>query len=110
MKTRIKKIILLTAALLFLGTGVSFAHDRHHKPPGHAYGHYKQKGHPVWHKKHPGPKWRHQQHHAKKYVDRHDRDYGHYRHGRGYDGTVVKFAVADENVAFKIVVKDFDRR
>jgi hypothetical protein len=107
MKTRIQKIVLLTAALIFLGTGVSFAHDRNHRSPGHAYGHYKQKGHPVWHKKHPGPKWRHHKHHAHRYVKRHHCDYGHYRHVRGYDGSVFKFAVADENVAFKIVVRDY---
>jgi hypothetical protein len=110
MKTGIKKIALLTAALIFLGTGISFAHDRPHRAPGHAYGRYKQKGHPVWNKKHHGPKWRYQKHHAHRYVDRHHRDFGHYRHGSGYNGWVVKFAVADENVAFKIVVKDFERR
>ena len=106
MKTRIKKIILLTAALLFLGTGVSIAHDRHHRPPGHAYGHYKQKGHPVWYKKHPGPKWRHQKHYVSRVIERHHRDSGHDRHEREYDGSVVKLSVADENVAFKIVVRD----
>jgi len=103
MKTRIKKIVLLTAALMFLGTGVSFANELHHRPPGHAYG----QGHPVWYKKHPWPKWRHQKHYVPRKIERHHRDYGHYQHGSGYDGSVVKFAVADENVAFKIVVRDY---
>ena len=107
MKSGIKKIILLTATLMFLGTGVSFAHDRPHRPPGHAYGHYKQKGHPVWNKKHHGPKWRHYKHYVPGKIDRHHRDYGHYRHGSGYDGSVVKLSVADENVAFKIVVREY---
>jgi hypothetical protein len=107
MKTGIKKIALLTAALIFLGTGISFAHDRPHRPPGHAYGHYKQKGHPVWHKKHHGPKWRHHEYRAQRHVDRHHRDYGHYHHRRGYDGSVVRIAVADENVAFRVVVRDY---
>ena len=57
MKTRIKKIIIMAVALLFVSVGVSFAHDQkgnQHKPRGHAYGHYK-KGydyHPGWHNKH----------------------------------------------------------
>lgn len=107
MKTTIKKIILLTAALLFLGTGVSFAHDRHHRPPGHAYGHYKHKGHPVWHKKHHRTKLRHHKQYAHRYVEKHHRDYDGYRHHRRHDGSVVKLSVVDENVAFKIVVRDY---
>ena len=46
MKTRIKKIIMIAAALLFVTSSVSFAHDwndRNHKPSGKAYGHYKVK-------------------------------------------------------------------
>lgn len=42
MMTRIKKIVIATVALLFVFSGVSFAHDwdkRKHKPPGKAYGH-----------------------------------------------------------------------
>ena len=45
MKTRIKKIIIVAAAMLFLGSSVSFAHDwkdRSHKQRGHAYGHNKK--------------------------------------------------------------------
>ncbi len=48
MKTRIKKIIIAAAALLFVSSGVSFAHDWDDKPPGKAYGHHKVKKH------HPG--------------------------------------------------------
>ena len=46
MKTRIKKIIMVAAALLFVGSGVSFAHDWNdldYKPQGKAYGHYQVK-------------------------------------------------------------------
>ena len=46
MKTRLKKIIIGAAAILFVMTGVSFAHDggvRHHKPHGKAHGFYKEK-------------------------------------------------------------------
>ena len=59
MKTRIKKIIIMAVALLFVSVGVSFADDgkgNSRKAPGNAYGHYK-KGHdghyPGWNKKHP---------------------------------------------------------
>ena len=106
MNTRIIKIVLLTAALIFLGTGVSFAHDRHHRPKGHAYGHYKHKGHPAWHTKLPGPKWRHHKQHAHRYPRRHHRDYDGYRHRGGHEGSVFKLFVADSDTAFKIVVKD----
>ena len=45
MKTRIKKIIIMAVALLFVSVGVSFAHDlkdNSKKVPGNAYGHYKK--------------------------------------------------------------------
>ena len=62
MKTRIRKIIIMAVALLFVSVGVSFAHDlkdNRYKPPGNAYGHYK-KGydhHPGWKIKHHPPKY-----------------------------------------------------
>jgi len=107
MRSGIKKIILLTVAMLFLGTGVSFAHDRYSKPPGNAYGHYKQKGHPVWHNKHPKAKWQHdrscdQPRHYQERYHYHDS----YRHRGGYEGTEFKLSVADPTLAFKIVVTD----
>ena len=43
MKTRIKKIIIMAVALLFVSVGVSFAQDlkgNSKKAPGNAYGHY----------------------------------------------------------------------
>ena len=45
MKTRIKKIIIMAVAILFVSVGVSFAQDlknRQHKTRGNAYGHYKK--------------------------------------------------------------------
>jgi len=104
MKTRIKKIILLAAALLFLGTGVSFAHERYPAPPGNAYGHYKAKKHPVWQQKRPITKWHQPIKYEPRHVKEHHYDYDRYR--GGVEGSVVKFFVADQNVAFKIVVKD----
>lgn len=62
MKTQLKKIIIGAAALLFVFSGVSFAHDRdnrHHKPHRKAHGHYKAKTHhPGWTNTHFKP-WRH---------------------------------------------------
>ena len=46
MKTHIKKIMVGAAALLFVMTGISFAHDgdrRHQKSYGKAHGYYKVK-------------------------------------------------------------------
>ena len=57
MKTRIQKIILIAAALIFVGSGISFAHewnDRNHKPPGKANGYYQVKKLPAgWTNKNP---------------------------------------------------------
>ena len=96
MKTRIKKIILLTVALLFLATGISFAHQSYNNPPGNAYGHYKSKGYPVWHRKQPAPR----------YVKEHHRYYDNYQRWSGNDGSVFKLSVAEPGLAFKIVVKN----
>lgn len=46
MKIRIQRIIIIAAALFFVGSGVSLAHDWNdpdHKPLGKAYGHYQVK-------------------------------------------------------------------
>ena len=46
MKTSIQKIILIAAAMIFLGSGAAIAHDsddRDHKPAGKAYGTYQVK-------------------------------------------------------------------
>jgi hypothetical protein len=55
MKIPIKKILMIAAAMLFVGSGVSFAHDwndRDHTSPGKAYGHYQvKKVLPGWTKK-----------------------------------------------------------
>jgi hypothetical protein len=56
MNTRIMKIIIAAAALFFVSSGVSFAHDWDHRRPEKAYGHYKVKKHHFgWHKKHYKP-------------------------------------------------------
>ena len=51
MKTRISKIVMIAAALIFVGSGVSFAHkwnDWDHKPAGKAYGYYQVNKVPPW--------------------------------------------------------------
>jgi hypothetical protein len=76
MNIRIKKIIIAAVALLFVGSGVAFAHDRDHRPSGKAFGHYKAEKHNSgWHKGH----FKSKGHHGKyvyKNVYHYDRDYG----------------------------------
>ncbi len=82
MKTRIKKIGIVAAALLFVSSGVSFAHDRDKKHPGKAYGHHKVKKHqPGWNNKHVKPK----RHHRERYVNNEIHHQHHYEnhHRRG---------------------------
>ena len=110
MKTRIKKIIIIAAALLFVGSGVSFAHDwndRNHKPPGKAYGHYKvPKHHPGWSNKHFKPN----RHISKRYVYKEVRGHryydNHHRRPGPWADVIYKVALKDPKVVFKIIVKD----
>ncbi|GEM_PF-1349013 len=68
MKSRIGKIIISAAALVFLSSGLSFAHDwnkRHHKRHGKAFSHHKPE-------KHFKP-WKHHWKHHRKHQHRHYR-------------------------------------
>ena len=80
MKSRIIKIIISSAALLFLTSGVSFAHDwgrHHHKKHGKA--HHKVKRHDHrWGHKHYKP-WKHHKKHYRAHSHRHMRR--HHREG-----------------------------
>ena len=134
MKTRIKKIIIVAAALLFLGSGVSFAHDRnrgHHKPRSHAYGHNKNgcSDNYGWHHKHHKPR-RHSYRHYKKWhghqrrwykkqhIRRHhkynrhhyrkvNRDHYHYSdHHEPHEGNVIGFKLKEQGFKFAVVVKE----
>jgi hypothetical protein len=71
MKSRIKKIIIGTVALVFVTSGVSFAHDsdkRYHKSHKKTERHYTVKKHtPNWNNKHFKP-WKH---HRKQYRNHH---------------------------------------
>ena len=110
MKTRIKKIIIIAAALLFLGSGVSFAHDWHrgyHRPPGHAHGHYKKwhGHHHGWHKKH----YKHRRHHRERYVYKevhHHYQDSHHRRRAPREDVIYKAARNDPKVIFKVIIKD----
>jgi hypothetical protein len=81
MNIRIKTIIIAAVALFFVGSGVSFAHEWNHRPPGKAYG---------WYNKY-NKKWGHHRGYIYKEVYRYD--YGrdqrrwrdrHYRPGRDH--------------------------
>jgi len=109
MKTRIKKIIVMTVALLFLSVGVSFAHDwneRNHRPSGKAYGHYKvKKHHPGWHKNQFKHRRHHHERHVYKEVHHHYQD-SHHRRRAPREDVFYKAALKDPKVIFKIIVKD----
>ena len=110
MKTRIKKIIMIVAALLFVVSSVSFAHDRNdrnHKPPGKAYGHYKvQKQHPVWNTKQLKSKRQIPQRYSYKKVRGHRYYKDHQRRPAPRRNVIYKPAKKDPVVVFKIVLKD----
>ena len=111
MKTRIKKIIIMAVALLFVSVGVSFAHDwndRDHKSPGKAYGNYQvKKLPPGWTNKdfRPNPPV------IKRYVVyRKLPDHRHYdthhRRPAPRRAIVHKPAKKDPVVVFKVILKD----
>ena len=111
MKTRIKKMIMIAAALLFATSGVAFAHDwndRNHKPPGKAYGHYKvQKLRPGWNTGHFKSKRRIPPKYAYKKA-RDDRYYhGHQRRPATRSNVIYKVVKKDPVVVFKLILKDF---
>jgi len=110
MKTRIQKIIMIAAALLFVSSGVAFAGDRdgrNHKSSSIAYGHYKvQKHHPDWKYKH----FNRNPHYGKWYAYKkfHRPHYYKRHHPRPVPRRTViyKPAKKDPVVVFKIVLKD----
>lgn len=110
MKTRIKEIIIVAAAMIFLGSGVSFAHDwndRGQKPPGKAYGHYKvQKHHPGWTNKNLEPNPPNRKRYAYKDVRDHRYYDDHDRRPAPREDATYKVALIGPNVVFKIIVKD----
>ena len=112
MKTRIKKIIMMAVALLFVSVGVSSAHDfkgYSKKAPGNTYGHFKKGNndhHPGWNKKHPEP--------GHDFLDRHrpwmkhkvhHHDHPKFRHVK-YGRKIIGFKANDPDYKIVVVVKD----
>ena len=134
MKTHIKKIIVGAAALLFVMTGISFAHDggsRHHKPHGKAHGYYKvKKDHHKADHRHYKP-WKnyrkgharrdvHHRHWKKSYskYNRSHHDRYHYRKARHHhrdkhsrrsprEDLIYKIDLKDPGIVFKLILKDY---
>ena len=110
MKTRIKKIIMIATALIFVSAGVSFAqdwNDRNHKPPGKAYAYYQvKKLSPGWANKNFRPNLPI----TKRYVYKEVRDYryydDHYQRPTPRRDAVYKVVEKDPIVVFKIIVRD----
>ena len=114
MKTRIKKIIIMAVAILFVSVGVSFAQDlknRQHKTRGNAYGHYK-KGYdhnPGWHKKHPKDRYHYRDRYRHRKVHKVYHHYHHYYdHHRPHRhaGTLIGFKLKEPGFKFAVVVKE----
>ena len=111
MKTQIKKIILITAALVFVGSGVSFAQDwkdRGRNAPGKAYGHYQVKKQPP---ALVNKNFRPNAPITKRYVYKEVRDYryhdGHYRRSAPRRTEVYKPPKKDPVVlVFKVILKE----
>ena len=108
MKTRIKKIIIMAVALLFVSVGVSFAHDVKGSPkkaPGNAYGYYK-KGydyHPGWDKRHPKPKYNFRDRYRYREVPKFRY---HYDRPTPRKGNIIGFKVNEPDFKIAVVVKN----
>lgn len=112
MKTRIRKIIIMAVALLFVSVGVSFADDgkkgNSKKAPGNAYGHYK-KGydfHPCWNKKHPEPKYYYRDRYHYRQVPKIRQHYRHYDRRAPHGRTIIGFKVNEPDFKIAVVVRD----
>ena len=106
MKTRIKKIVIMAVALLFVSVGVSFAHDRNrgnHKSRSHANGHYK-KGYDDQYDRHHNKR---SNHHRKRHHYREvHRVQHHYHHRAPHEGTIFGFKLKEPGFKFAVIVKD----
>ena len=111
--TRIKKIIIATAALLFVFSGVSFAHDWNYRKPiphGKSYGHhYKDKAHKHnirWIYRHAKRHPQYSKRYAHKEVHHHHYYEKHRRQPASREDVIYKVAMKDPNLVLKIIVKD----
>ena len=111
MKTRIKKIIIMAVALLFVSVGVSFAHDVKGSPkkaPGNAYGHYK-KGydyHPGWSKRHLKPKYNFRDRYRYREAPKFRYHYHHSDRHAPRERNIIGFKVNEPDFKIAVVVKN----
>ena len=111
MKTRIKKIIILAVAMLFVSVGVSFAHDlkgSQHKPRGNAYGHYK-KGYdhsPGWNNKYQKPKYNVRDRYRYREVPKFRYHYHHSDRHAPRERNIIGFKVNEPDFKIAVVVKN----
>ena len=111
MKIRIRKIIIITAALFFVSVSLSFAHDvkvNSKKMPGNASGHYKNgyDYHPGWYNKKPQPKYNFRDRYRHREVHKVRRHYDYYDRPAPYVRTIIDIKVNEPDYKFVVVVKD----
>jgi len=106
MKTKIKKIIILAAALVFVSAGAAMAHDRNNKPGGKSGDYYVVKKVPAgWNDKHlkPVPDYNRRYAYQKARIHRH---YAvPYRPPVPRQKVIYKPVPRDTQVVFKIILK-----
>ena len=113
MKTRIKKIIVMAMALLFVSVGVSFAaggnKGNSKKVPKNAYGQY-NKGpddhHPGWNKKDPEPSHDFRDRHRHRMVNKVRHQYPpKYWHALK-EKAIIRFKASEPDYKIVVVLKD----
>jgi hypothetical protein len=106
MKTKIKKVIILTAALVFVSTGAALAHDRDHKPASKYSNHYVVKKIPSgWNNKHLKPVPDHSRRYAYQKARIHRHYAAPYRPPVPRQKVIYKPVPRDTQVVFKIILK-----
>ena len=111
MKTRIKKIIIVAVALLFVSVGVSFAHDlkgSSKKAPGNVYGHYK-KGYDYqlgYHKKHHKSRYHYRDIYRYREVPKFRYHYHHSDRHAPRERNIIGFKVNEPDFKIAVVVKN----
>jgi hypothetical protein len=106
MKTKIKKIIIIAAALVFVSAGAAMAHDRDPKPGGKSYDHYVVKKAPSgWNDKHLKPVPDHNRRYAYQKVRNHRHYVVPYRPPVPRQKVIYKPAPRDTRVVFRIILK-----
>ena len=111
MKTRIKKIIIMTFTLFFVSVSLSFAHDvkvNSKKAPGNAYDHYK-KGydyHPGWHNKHHKSRYHYGDRYRHRKIPKVRHHYHHSDRHAPRERNIIGFKVNEPDFKIAVVVKN----